>query len=230
MAKQEFSIPSLSARVQSEADAYLLLEDLRWHGDPVCPHCGVIGKHYFLKPANGTARVTRTGAATQRRVWKCSACRKQFSVLTNTIFHGTKISVRTWLLVIFQMCGSKNGVSAREIERTYQLTPKTAWFVLHRIREAMKRDPLASLLYGTVQADETWIGGKPKNRHCSDEREKTREAYESEKTVVFTLVGYETREARSCIIPDVTGPTLRAAINEQVEGSRTMLHTDSHRG
>jgi len=63
--------------------------------------------------------------------------------------------VRTWVLVVFEMCASKKGVSAREIERKYGLTAKTAWFVLHRIREAMRRDPLASLLSGTVVADET---------------------------------------------------------------------------
>ncbi len=229
MAKQEFSIPSLSARIQTEADAYLLLEELRWKGEPACPHCGVIGKHYYLKPAGGIARATRTGAASQRRVWKCSACRKQFSVLTNTIFHGTKISVRTWLLVIFQMCASKNGVSAREIERAYELTPKSAWFMLHRIREAMKRDPLAGLLSGTVQADETFIGGEPKNRHRNDKREPGRRHRTTEQTPVFALVDYETREVRSRVVNDVNGQTLGAAIAEQVDMARTALHTDGAR-
>ena len=98
-----------------------------------------MGKFYFLTPKDGTeGRKTRTGSNTQRRVWKCGDCRKQFSVLTGTIFHGTKISIRTWLFVVFEMCASKNGVSAREIERKYDITAKTAWFMLHRIREAMK--------------------------------------------------------------------------------------------
>ncbi|HEX3907046.1 MAG TPA: IS1595 family transposase, partial [Mycobacteriales bacterium] len=127
MSKQEFSIPALMGRLGSEADAYKLLEELRWGFDPKsdapCPHCGVIGGHYFLTPANGTDRKTRmtteNGKTSQRRVWKCHACRKQFSVLTGTIFHGSKISVRTWVLVILEMCASKNGVSAREIERKY---------------------------------------------------------------------------------------------------------------
>jgi transposase-like protein len=96
------------------------------------------GKHYFLKPANGSSRKTRTGSASKRRVWKCADCRKQFTVLTRTIFHGTKIPLRKWLLVIFDMTSAKNGISAREIERKYGLTLKTAWFMAHRIREAMK--------------------------------------------------------------------------------------------
>ena len=81
----------------------------------------------------------------QRRVWKCAACRKQFSVLTGTIFHGTKVPIATWLAVIVQMCSAKNGISAREVERMHGVTPETAWFMLHRLREAMKRDPLAGV-------------------------------------------------------------------------------------
>ena len=161
MAKQALSIPSLMARLRTESDAYLLLEQLRWGNEPVCPHCGTIGGHYFLKPANGVNRKTRTGSRSERRVWKCKACRRQFTVLVGTVLHGSKISVRTWVLVILEMCASKNGVSAREIERKYDLTPKSAWFMCHRIREAMRRDPLASLLSGTVAADETWFGGTP---------------------------------------------------------------------
>jgi transposase-like protein len=161
MAKQEFSIPALIRRCATEADAYELLEELRWKGEALCPHCSSLGNSALLKPQNGTtARATRTGSMSQRRVWKCRDCRKQYSVLTGTIFHGTKISVRTWVLVVLEMCASKNGVSAREIERNYALTPKTAWFMLHRIREAMKLDPLAGMLVGAIVSDETWYGGK----------------------------------------------------------------------
>ena len=111
---------------------------------PVCPHCESTGV-YFLNPANGVSRKTRTGANSERRVWKCGACRKQFSATTGTVFHGSKISIRKWLFVFFEMCANKNGIAAREIERKYELTPKSAWFMTQRIREAMKRDPLAGL-------------------------------------------------------------------------------------
>src|SRR3954451_17796715 len=166
MGKQEFSIPKLANQITTEADAYKLLESLRWpEGKPdACPLCGSMKGFYFLAPVDGsTGRKTRTGSNSQRRVWKCADCRKQFSVLTGTIFHGTKISIRTWLFVVLEMCAAKNGVSAREIERKYDLTPKSAWFMLHRIREAMKPgQPLGALLGGAVQVDETWIGGNPK--------------------------------------------------------------------
>jgi transposase-like protein len=226
MAKQEFSIPELVARIPTEADAYLLMEELRWGGRPVCPHCGVLGEAWYIRPLNGKSRATRTGSQSQRRVWKCRACRKQFSVLTGTIFHGSKVALRTWLLVIFEMCSAKNGISAREVERKYGLTAKTAWFLCHRIREAMKREPLAGLLSGTVAADETFIGGVPKNRHRNDPREQPRGYAQTDQTPVFALIDYETCEVRSRVIPDVTGKTLSAAITEQVDRERTELWTD----
>jgi transposase-like protein len=117
----------LADELRTEADAYLYLERMRWGDRPVCPHCGSVREHYFLKPSNGKARKTRTGAPSERRVWKCADCRKQFTALTGTIMHGSKIPIRTWVFVIFEMCSSKNGVAAREIERKYGLTPKSAW-------------------------------------------------------------------------------------------------------
>jgi len=225
MAKQEFSIPALMAQVPTEADAYKLLESLRWENGVVCPHCGSVAAHYFLKPRNQEGRKTRTGAVSQRRVWKCKECRKQFSVLTGTIFHGTKIPVRTWLMVVFEMCASKNGVAAREIERKYDVTPKSAWFMVHRIREAMRRDPLAGLLAGTVVADETWIGGKPSNRHGSGYG-KGRKGV-TDKQPVFSLVNTETGEVRSHVVRDVTAKTLGPIVAEEVDAAASALHTDT---
>src|SRR5205814_4872117 len=126
-------------------------------------------KHYFLTPKtkdshNVAARKTTRGTMTQRRVWKCKTCRKQFSVITGTVFHGTKVPLHTWLMVVFEMCANKNGIAAREIARKYGVAPKTAWFMTHRLREAMKDKAPHKLLTGTVVADETWIGGEPKNR------------------------------------------------------------------
>ena len=106
-------------RVQTEADAYRFMEELRWgDGEATCPHCGHLGATY-IEPENGASRKTRTGKLSERRVWRCTACRKQFSVITGTVFHGTRVPLRKWVLVIFEMCASKNGVAAREIERKY---------------------------------------------------------------------------------------------------------------
>jgi transposase-like protein len=140
------TVVQIADRLRTEADAYRFLEALRWgDGDPVCPHCDNEGATY-IRPLNGTSRKTRTGAMSERRVWRCLSCRKQFSAITGTVFHGTKVPLRTWALVIFEMCASKNGVSAREIERKYGVCPRTAWHMMHRIREAMKTDGLVQTM------------------------------------------------------------------------------------
>ena len=229
MSKQEFSIPSIANRVRTEADAYLLLEELRWGGKPeACPKCGEVGRCYFLTPKNGESRTTRTGSVSERRVWKCGGCRKQFSVLTDTIFHGTKIPLRTWLMVVFEMCSAKNSISAWEVSRKYDITNESAWHMLHRIREAMKREPVAGLFTGTVVADETWIGGNPKNRHRNDPREAPRKPRGgSDKIPVLALVHYETREVRSMGVIDVNAKSLRKHMAKHLDIPNTHLWTDS---
>jgi transposase-like protein len=235
----KLTLAEIRKRVETEGDAYVLLEELRWPNGPVCPHCGN-DKAYFLKPANGSSRATGPKKTmSQRRVWKCAACRKQFSVLTNTIFHGTKVPIEVWLMVMVQMCSAKNGISAREVERMHDVTPETAWYMLHRLREAMKRDPLAGMLRGVIVADETWIGGNPKNKHGRDfnnsrrnervrpERIRPGQNLMTDKVSVLSLIDKATGEVRSHVVPDVTGHTLRKAIAEQVDMADSHLQTDS---
>ncbi len=223
----KITLLSFADKLRTEGDAYRVLEEMRWGETPICSHCGSVRKHYFLTPKNGTARKTRTGAASERRVWKCADCRKQFTATTNTIFHGSKIPLRIWLLVIYDACSAKNGISAREVERKYGLTAKSAWFLMHRIREAMKREPMAGLLSGRVIADETWYGGTPKNRHGHERAKKDRLQGATDKTPILPLVSRETGEVRSQAVPNVTAATLRPAIQANVNTRRTHLHTDS---
>jgi transposase-like protein len=230
--KQEFSIPALAARIVTEADAYKLLEELRWPGGKpdVCPHCGAVEKFYFLAPKDGgDTRKTRTGADTARRLWKCATCRKKFSVLTGTVFHGSKIPIRTWLFVVLELSTSKNGVAAREIERKYNLTAKTAWFMLHRLREGMKRDSGAEFLSGVIVADETWIGGNPQNWHARKKLAMGPDRWVTQKTTVLSVIDKASGEARSAVIPNVRASTLRKAMERDLAinlGAST-LHTDS---
>ena len=107
------NLRTLSAKTADEAQAWELLEQMRWDGKPVCPHCGSVAKHYFLTPKNGVSRAS--GAKRKpsvRRVWKCKDCRQQFSALTGTIMEGSKVKVSTWLQVMYRMCSSKNGISS----------------------------------------------------------------------------------------------------------------------
>jgi len=217
----------LARKINSEAEAYAYLETLRWADKPVCPHCGSVSQHYFLKPVNGVSRKTRTGAQSQRRVWKCKDCRKQFSVLTGTIFRGSKIPLQTWLLVFFEMCCNKNGIAAREIARRYGVAPKTAWFMTQRIREAMKcvNGPMFS---GDVVAYDCYIGGDPKNMHA--DRRPDRDGGKSSgthKTPVMSLIDDDSGEARSRALTWVDSWSVREMIRDNVDLPTTVLHTDS---
>ncbi len=215
----------LADELRTEADAYRWLEQRRWGNEPACPHCGSIDKHYFLKPADGASRETTRGTRSERRVWKCKACRKQFSVLTGTLLHGTKIAVRKWVLVMFEMSANRNGMSAREIQRKYGLTAESAWFMAHRLREAMNQEPIAGLLSGRVVADETWYGGKASNRHGHNGRTRMQGAHD--KTPIMSLVSRETGEVRSRVLNDVKPGNLRAVLDAHVDRQATHLHTDS---
>jgi transposase-like protein len=124
------------------------LEALRWAGEPACPHCGTLGKHYATK---------RTG------VWRCSSkeCRKDFSVTTKTVMESSHIKLHIWLQAFALMTASKKGMSAHQLHRSLKVTYKTAWFLAHRIREAMRTGGLLPPMGGegkVVEADETYYG------------------------------------------------------------------------
>ncbi len=233
------TVTTLSDRLRSEADAWVFLEELRWPNGPKCPTCHGQAV-YLIVPKNGCSRRTVSGSMSERRTWNCRQCRKagrkpQFSATTGTMMHGTRIPIRTWVMVFFEMAASKNGVAALEIERKYGLCPRSAWFLMHRIRETMKSDALMTTMRGTVVADETFIGGDPKRMNA-----KTRARLdslrmkpgtglrfaESARTPVLSLIDATTGEVRSRIIPDVTGATLRKVISEHVNMAGSELWTD----
>jgi len=127
------------------------LEALRWANGVICPHCGVVGDHYKLQ-----------GKATRPGVYKCAACSDQFTVTVGTVFERSKIGLHLWLQAVHLMCASKKGISAKQLERMLGVTYKTAWFMSHRIREAMTTNPTGMLggdgSSGIVEADETYWG------------------------------------------------------------------------
>jgi len=132
------------------------LEALHWPNGPICPKCGE------------TERVKRLeGKSTRPGVIMCNPCRKPFTVTVGTIFEDSKIPLNKWLLAFRLMAGSKKGISAHQLHRSLGITYKSAWFMAHRIREAMDGADTAGPLGGAnkvVEADETYVGGKAKNR------------------------------------------------------------------
>ena len=124
------------------------LESIRWANGVVCPHCGVIDKFYKL-----------TGTAHRPGLYKCSECREQFSVTVGTVFEASKIKLHIWMQATHMMSASKKGVSAKQLERMLGVSYKTAWFMAHRIREAMNVAPKTLLgLESPVEVDETYWG------------------------------------------------------------------------
>jgi len=236
---EALNLATLPKYLSDEASAWQLLERLRWpDGVPVCPHCGTKdSKHYFISAKSGE-RKTKAGAVTYRRLWRCrdKACRKQFSVMVGTIFESSKIPASKWLLAMWLMGAGKNSVSALELQRHLGISYQTAWFLGHRLREAMQREPVFSLLSGTVVVDETFVGGAPKNRHRQGRASRlpsgagSRKGPMYDKTPVVALISKETGEARTRVVADVTGATLRKAIAQDVDMPNTVLHTDGHSG
>jgi len=132
-----------------EKAAYAFLEGHIWPGGRVCPHCGVAGESGPLR-----------GASTRMGVYKCYACRKPFTVKVGTIFEASHIELHIWLQAIFLLSSSKTGMSSNQLSRILGVTLKSAWFMSHRIREAMRDGSLAPMGGGgkVVEADETYWG------------------------------------------------------------------------
>ena len=123
------------------------------------------------------------------------------------------------------MCAGKNGVSALELQRDLGITYKSAWFMVHRIREAMAHSPNGGKFFGVVVADETWVGGDPGNRHAGQRASTPR--YTKEKTPVISIISKRTGEIRSQVIPNVTAATVSKVLNDNVDKLGSVLHTDS---
>jgi transposase-like protein len=165
----------------TEDEAREMVEAIRWPNGAVCPHCGS-REAYKLTVKGETKTHVRPG------VYKCKSCRKQFTVLVGTIFSDSHIKLTNWLMALFLMCASKKGMSAHQLHRTLGVTYKTAWFMVHRIREAMSEHPLVDVLDGTVEADEAYIGVKEKNKHASKKTEGTQGRSIKTKTPIAVLV------------------------------------------
>jgi len=136
-------------KLRGEADAYAFLERLSWGSDgpETCPHCGSDKGAWFLKAKDPGGRKSKGGSASRshRRVWKCreSGCRRQFSVLTNTVMHGTKLPVQLWLEVVFALCTEDDGLSAHDVAERWGIAEKSAVLVLERIQQALETPEVA---------------------------------------------------------------------------------------
>jgi transposase-like protein len=182
------------------------LEQLRWPNGAVCPHCGATGA-YKLQPKIDSKRPVRKG------VWKCKSCRKQFTVTVGTIFEDSHIPLYQWLSAIQFLCASKKGMSAHQLHRMLHITYKSAWFMAHRIRYAMGQPPLVEKLHGTIEADETYVGGKAHGK---------RGRGADNKVPVFALI-QRGGDVRSFKTERVTSKNVKTIIREHVDKSSTIM-------
>jgi transposase-like protein len=190
------------------------LADSRWPNGVECPTCG---------------RKDACWLANQRK-WQCKSvhAKRQFSVKVGTIFEDSPLGLEKWLPAVWMIAGAKNGISSYEIHRALGITQKTAWFMLHRIREAMKNGSLLRIGGNEgepVEVDETFVGGKAKNMHIEKRSRAQSRGQHTDKPVVFGMLERGTRQVRAKVIPNVRREVLRNEILDNVmHGSKVFTH------
>jgi transposase-like protein len=212
----DLNLASMSAMFSDENKAREFIEARRWpNGDVFCPHCGEHGAYKITSKPESKTQV-RPG------LYKCKSCRKPFSVRIGTIFEESKIPLCKWLMAIHLMTSSKKGISSHQIARELDVTVKTGWFLTHRIRECMKQGK--PLLSGTVEADECYIGGKPRPRN-NGIKTGVRGAGTAKEPVAVLV--QRDGEAVCHPIPNVTHNQLRREVKMMVDQSATLMTDDS---
>jgi len=202
MAKALFSEP----RFTNDDAARAHLESIRWPSGPICPHCGGTERNHRL-----------TGKSHRPGLLFCGDCRTQFSVTVGTVFERSKIPLHKWILATHLLCSSKKGMSSHQLHRTLGVTYKTAWFMSHRIREAMRSGSLAPFGQGggDVEVDETFIG---KNR---PKAEGARSYHHKNK--VLSLVDRNTGQSRSMVIDKVSADEIMPILYANVAKEARIL-------
>ena len=216
---ENINLATLAPYFADDDKARELLEKLRWKDGVICPHCEN-DEAYKINAKAPKGRKKRKG------LYKCKSCRKQFTVTVGTIFEKSRIPLSKWLMAIHLICSSKKGISAHQLHRSLGITYKSAWFMAHRIRYAMTQEPLFSKLNGTIEVDETYIGGKAKNMHKRKREEKIKGRGVSGKAPVLTLVEREGR-VQTRHIEHVTSANLRDVLLESVDQGSSIMTDES---
>ena len=216
--------PAPSELFTDEEKARTFFEAKRWPDGPVCPHCGEVDNAYKL-----------AGKTTRKGLYKCAGCREKFTVTMRSIFEDSHIPLHKWFYAIHLMCASKKGMSAHQFHRMSEtfygkkMSYRTAWFMFHRIRYAMTQHPLADKLCGIVEMDETYVGGRFRNRQPQavkpGERPPDRLSPFSKKAAVFSILQRD-GNVRSRHVERVTAENLKPVIDSIVAEDAHVM-TDS---
>jgi transposase-like protein len=205
---------------QTQEQAIEHLEAVRWKGRPICPYCGSdqVGRH-----ASGDRAATR---------WQCRTCTRAFAVTVGTIFHGTHVPLRNWFLVLALMVNAKKSASACQIARDLGMRRPTVWSMMHRLRAAMEADTQESrLLHGIVEADETYVGGKPRKGNRRDGDKPNKRGRGTKKVPVIGVVERGGRVvAKVASAADMSAKGLARFIGRYVDKPAALLMTDEYQG
>ncbi len=193
-----------------EQAAYNFVEARLWANGRVCPKCGVIGQSGKLN-----------GASTRIGVYKCYACRKPFRVTVNTVFESSHIPLRVWLQAVFLLASSKKGISSNQLSRMLGVSLKAAWFMSHRLREAMREGAFAPFGVdgGAVEVDETYIGH---DKTIKPRGEKRGRGF-NHKNKILSLVDRKSGQARSFVVDDVKASTLAPIVRANMAREATLM-------
>ncbi|MGO9571067.1 MAG: IS1595 family transposase [Desulfomonilaceae bacterium] len=218
MQAEKLNLATLSPLFADEEAARKFLESQKWPNGPVCPHCGST-KAYPLTAKAESKKPVRKG------VYCCAKCRKQFTVRIGTIFEDSHIPLNKWLMAFHLMSSSKKGISSMQLHRELGITLKSAWFLSHRIRESMM-EKHEDLLTGTVEVDETYVGGKPRKGSGPHKRGRG-----TDKAPVMVLVERDGK-ARTSRVDRVTGKELKGVIKTHVDHDSKIVTDEflSYRG
>lgn len=184
------------------------LEQKVWGGTPICPHCGTVDKAHYKLKSKGEFK----------GLYKCKSCRERFTVTIGTMFEGSHLPLRKWFIAIYIFSLHKKGVSSHQLASDLGITQKSAWFMLSRIRQAFAPKKKAKI-DGAVSCDETFIGGKNKNRHADKKVMESQGRSVKDKTPVFGMkhIG---GDIHTRVVPDTKATTLKPIIEEMMqEGS-----------
>lgn len=205
--------------MHDEAAAFAHVEGMLWADGPVCPKCGVVDNAYELKGVRSKASKKNPEGVERHGLKKCKDCGKQFTVRMGTIFESSHVKLNLWLQAIYLMTSSKKGISSHQLHRTLGVTVKTAWFMSHRIREAMRSDNSADFGSGggTVEVDETFIGHKHKKAEGA-------RGY-AHKNAMLTLVDRDSGKSKSFVVENVKAATLLPILRENI-AKEAVIYTD----
>lgn len=203
--KQIKTILDLMRNLRTQDECREFLEEQRWHGEPLCPHCHEQSKHHYKLKSRGEFH----------GLYKCYKCRKRFTVTVGTMFEGSHIPLDKWFYVIYHFLSHKKGISSTQFARDMGITQKTAWFMLGRIRHNMK-NKVCVRFDDLTQIDETYVGGRNKGRVKHNQGR-------SLKTKIPVVGLLSNGMARTFVVPNTKGEILRPLVRALVRKGSTII-------